>query len=225
VVGGSGGVRGAGARECRHGNRARLDDDEKRTIIIDTPSSRQKIWCINEPGLYHLILTSRKPSAKAFKRWLTHEVLPELRQTGRYAIARERFLANTLRPTQVQHSREVGALQSAFGGKGFRIRWFRGSLKAITGHFPNEWRAIGREQHLPWPKRRRGREVVRSLQPEGACATSLADELVVNGVQEAEAIAIGQQSKPLFQRILATGVRPAELYSSPLDGVEEDSMR
>jgi prophage antirepressor-like protein len=39
---------------------------------------------VNEPGLYCLILRSRKPEARAFKRWLTHEVIPAIRQTGRY---------------------------------------------------------------------------------------------------------------------------------------------
>lgn len=39
---------------------------------------------INEPGLYNLILRSTKPEAKEFKRWVTHEVLPEIRKTGAY---------------------------------------------------------------------------------------------------------------------------------------------
>jgi prophage antirepressor-like protein len=41
---------------------------------------------VNEPGLYSLILGSRKPEAKRFKRWVTHEVLPAIRRTGRYAL-------------------------------------------------------------------------------------------------------------------------------------------
>lgn len=44
---------------------------------------------VNEPGLYTLVLGSRKPAAKAFKRWITHEVLPTLRKTGRYSIEDE----------------------------------------------------------------------------------------------------------------------------------------
>ena len=45
---------------------------------------------INEPGLYNLVLGSRKPEAKAFKRWVTHEVLPAIRRTGRYSTDPER---------------------------------------------------------------------------------------------------------------------------------------
>lgn len=41
---------------------------------------------VNEPGLYSLVLGSRKPEAKRFKRWVTHEVLPAIRKTGSYAV-------------------------------------------------------------------------------------------------------------------------------------------
>lgn len=64
-----------------------LDDDEKSTCLINTPSGDQRMTIINEGGLYSLILRSRKPEAKAFKRWVTHEVLPEIRKTGAYVHA------------------------------------------------------------------------------------------------------------------------------------------
>ena len=65
----------------------RLDDDERGVGIIDTPSGQQEMGIINESGLYSLILTSRKPEAKAFKKWVTSEVLPTLRQQGQYRMA------------------------------------------------------------------------------------------------------------------------------------------
>ncbi len=202
---------------------ARLDDDEKRIISIDTLGGRQKTWCINEAGLYHLSLTSRKPKAKAFRRWLTHEVLPEIRKTGGYrGVPPDRFIPNTQRPTQVQNAKDVGLLHSVFGGRGDAIRWFQTSLKEITGHSPKEWIAEGKTKNLRGEARRRGREVVRILQPAAACAASLADELVVHGIEETEAIAIGQQSTALFQRMLSAGYVPAELHSSPLDGLVEE---
>ena len=64
-----------------------LDDDEKGECLVDTPSGRQQMVTVNEPGLYSLILRSRKPEAKAFKRWVTHEVLPAIRRTGSYSMA------------------------------------------------------------------------------------------------------------------------------------------
>lgn len=66
---------------------ARLDDDEKGVHSVDTPGGRQEMTIINESGLYSLILTSRKPTAKRFKKWVTAEVLPEIRRTGGYMVA------------------------------------------------------------------------------------------------------------------------------------------
>ncbi len=58
----------------------RLDDDEKGSYIITTPGGPQQVLVITEPGLYSLIITSRKPEAKAFKRWIYHEVIPQIRK-------------------------------------------------------------------------------------------------------------------------------------------------
>ena len=63
-----------------------LDEDEKGRCLVDTPSGQQEMLVVNEPGLYSLILRSRKPEAKAFKRWVTHEVLPQIRRTGSYSV-------------------------------------------------------------------------------------------------------------------------------------------
>lgn len=62
-----------------------LDDDEKSGVdIIDPHGRKQKTNCISEAGLYSIILRSRKPEAKAFKRWVTHEVIPSIRKHGAY---------------------------------------------------------------------------------------------------------------------------------------------
>lgn len=63
----------------------RLDEDERTLISIEGASNGLPVNAVNEPGLYTLILGSRKPEAKAFKRWITHEVLPAIRKTGIYA--------------------------------------------------------------------------------------------------------------------------------------------
>lgn len=62
----------------------RLDDDEKGVNSIHTLGGAQQMTVVNEFGLYSLILGSRKPQAKAFKRWVTHEILPTIRKTGSY---------------------------------------------------------------------------------------------------------------------------------------------
>lgn len=64
---------------------ARLDDDERTLISIEGASNGKPVNGVNEPGLYSLVLSSRKPEAKKFKRWVTHEVLPDIRKHGLYA--------------------------------------------------------------------------------------------------------------------------------------------
>lgn len=61
----------------------RLDDDEKDVALTDTLGGAQTSTVVNESGLYALVLGSRKPEAKAFKRWITHDVIPSIRKHGR----------------------------------------------------------------------------------------------------------------------------------------------
>lgn len=61
-----------------------LDDDEKGSAIVRTPGGDQKLTVINESGLYALVLRSRKPEARKFAKWVTSEVLPAIRKTGKY---------------------------------------------------------------------------------------------------------------------------------------------
>lgn len=62
---------------------ARLDNDERSMFNI---GRQGEAWCINESGLYSLVLSSRKPQAKRFKKWITSEVIPSIRKTGGYNI-------------------------------------------------------------------------------------------------------------------------------------------
>lgn len=66
---------------------SRLDDDERGSVIVDTPGGPQPTITINESGLWSLVLTSRKPSAKRFKKWITSEVIPAIRKSGGYMVA------------------------------------------------------------------------------------------------------------------------------------------
>lgn len=72
------------ALEIDRSQSRRLDEDEKGVYSIHTPGGAQDVTIVNEPGLYSLVLRSRKPEAKAFKRWITHEVIPSIRKTGGY---------------------------------------------------------------------------------------------------------------------------------------------
>ena len=73
---------------------SKLDDDEKADVgLTDTSSSgvtqSRTFTIVNEPGMYTLVLGSRKPEAKAFKRWITHTILPALRKDGSYTMRQE----------------------------------------------------------------------------------------------------------------------------------------
>lgn len=64
----------------------RLDDDEKLMRTLFVSGQGRQMWLVNESGLYNLIFQSRKPEAKAFRKWVTSEVLPSIRKTGRYEM-------------------------------------------------------------------------------------------------------------------------------------------
>lgn len=74
----------------------KLDEDEKGVDSIHTPGGNQPMNVISEAGFYKLVLRSRKPEAKAFQRWVTHEVLPAIRQDGGYMVPRDETPEQTM---------------------------------------------------------------------------------------------------------------------------------
>ena len=77
----------------------RLEEDEKMTTLISNESAatgKSSLAFVNEPGLYVLVLGSRKPEAKAFRRWITHEVVPAIRKTGGYIAGEENMTDDEL---------------------------------------------------------------------------------------------------------------------------------
>lgn len=65
----------------------RLDSDEKSTLSLNEGGPDRNI--VNECGVYNLVLGSRKQEAKAFKRWIVHEVIPQIRKTGNYSAKQD----------------------------------------------------------------------------------------------------------------------------------------
>ena len=100
---------------------SRLDEDEKGVVLTDTPGGEQKMSIVNEPGLYTLILASRKKEAKAFKRWITHEVIPSIRKTGQYTVkadpvdkTKEMRAEAMLRNARVREAKALEGLAAKF---------------------------------------------------------------------------------------------------------------
>lgn len=77
-----------GYKDTVNALKSHVDGEDKRGWQITTPSGIQEMVIINESGLYSLILSSKLPNAKQFKRWVTSEVLPSIRREGRYELKR-----------------------------------------------------------------------------------------------------------------------------------------
>ena len=69
--------------------RSHVDEDDKGVTKLVTPGGTQDVIIINESGVYSLILSSKLPTAKKFRRWVTSEVLPSIRKTGGYALPKD----------------------------------------------------------------------------------------------------------------------------------------
>lgn len=85
-----------GYKEPQKAIRTHVDDVDKGVSKMDTPGGNQDTVIINESGLYSLILSSKLPKAKEFKRWITSEVLPALRKTGHYGTPKAPDTAGTV---------------------------------------------------------------------------------------------------------------------------------
>ncbi|WP_188260678.1 BRO-N domain-containing protein [Azospirillum tabaci] len=113
---------------------SRLDDDEKGVGIIDTPGGEQQLTIINESGLYSLILTSRKPAAKRFKKWVTAKVLPSIRKTGSYTMGAKDETDSA--PAEQPFHQRLGAVRTGthlWGKEAGRQFWVEMNLPIVPG--------------------------------------------------------------------------------------------
>lgn len=100
----------------------RLDQDETNNVrVTDASGRKQDVRAVTESGLYRLTLTSRKPEAKRFQRWVIHEVLPAIRMTGRYLDTRGALYAGPLEPLReaerwLSFVKEAHSTWQALGG-------------------------------------------------------------------------------------------------------------
>lgn len=85
-----------GYKEAAKAVRERVDAEDKGVSKMDTPGGKQEVTIINESGLYSLILSSKLPGAKEFKRWVTSEVIPSIRKTGGYIKGQETMTPDEL---------------------------------------------------------------------------------------------------------------------------------
>lgn len=124
---------------------ARMPNDERGSVLLDTLGGPQNLGCVNEPGLYRLIFQSRKPEAEKFKDWVFREVLPSLRRAGAYSVhedAAARRSAPEL-PGEEEIATWLAVLREArltYGPDAARNLWESSPLPAPV--LPNENRAL-----------------------------------------------------------------------------------
>ena len=114
----------------------RLDDDEKGLRTVQTRGGPQEMGVINESGLYSLILTSRKPSAKEFKKWVTSEVLPSIRKTGGYSVAPAvPVVRNSAMQLVIAQAIELDRLEQEQHGLSARLHLIEAKLPQAQDYF------------------------------------------------------------------------------------------
>ena len=89
-----------------------VDSDDKLRTQIEYAGQRREVSLINESGLYSLILSSKLPAAKDFKRWVTSEVLPSIRKTGSYRIQSSRVTPEELEVRKLEAQANLNATRS-----------------------------------------------------------------------------------------------------------------
>lgn len=117
------------------------EDDRKVAPIQGTPGGTQEMTIINESGLYSLIMSSKLPTAKAFKRWVTAEVLPAIRQKGSYGIQQPMTPAQLIAAQAqvlVQMEQRMDAIQSQQSALEARVET---AIKVFSRPSEDHWKA------------------------------------------------------------------------------------
>ena len=113
---------------------SRLDEDERGGSVIPTPlGGPQEMLTVSESGLYALIFTSRKEAAKRFRKWVTGEVLPALRRTGRYETPRKALPEIPASVRRIKPSYRTQVLSCAVQA----AKMDGGDVNDVYGHFLN----------------------------------------------------------------------------------------
>ena len=117
-----------------------VDQEDKGGARIATPSGVQEMTIINESGLYSLVLSSKLPGAKKFRRWVTSEVLPSIRKTGGYTMKPmtdyQQMMADTRqRNAKIQSARILTQMAKRYQGTTFEQVLNAHATKELTGEY------------------------------------------------------------------------------------------
>jgi len=145
-----------------------VDEEDKGYTNVDTLGGTQRMLAISEAGVYNATFRSRKPSAKAFRRWVTSEVLPAIRRTGAYVHP----AASDSGQAQLALAREIGSLRDQLQAQNGMILHLyqqldgarRGHIRALSSVMSLEKRNAARE----------AKELVILLESQGVPRTEIA---------------------------------------------------
>lgn len=189
---------------------SRLDDDEKGTNNVRTPYGDQNMLVINESGLYSLILTSRKPEAKRFKKWVTSEVLPSIRRSGRYeAPASRRALSNdeirlVNRKAEDWSKRDFRRYQAWLERHCQAVAERGGSVEKVLADLRVDLAALGRGEYL-----RPQREGMGCLIIDGRAVWFDSREFLMDGGGEALIVRFGKNGATASPEVAEVAGRSA----------------
>ena len=129
-----------------------VDSEDKATVAIHDGSQNRNVTVINESGLYSLILSSKLPTAKAFKHWVTSEVIPSIRKTGSYTTkpmtAYQQMMADTRqRNARIQSARILTQLAKQYKGSTYEQVLNAHATKELTGEFLLPLPELGRKTY------------------------------------------------------------------------------
>ena len=148
---------------------ARLDTDERAEVCIPDPSGAKTAIAVSEPGVFRLIFTSRKPSAERFKRWIAHDVLPNLRPDGSIGD-RSDHVSPQVTPVTTETAREieiklamVNTAARIFGAERARAVWREQGLSPVPVPAPGgDYEALQCLEHI-FSAQHEGQMVIRLL--------------------------------------------------------------
>ena len=111
-----------------------VDDEDKLCTKIEYAGQKREVTIINESGLYSLIMSSKLPTAKKFKRWVTSEVLPSIRKTGSYSkpMSELEILQHSINQL-VEQERKLKALEAQQGEQVKRLDIIDSRLEVLNG--------------------------------------------------------------------------------------------
>jgi len=178
----------------------------------------RNITFISESGLYKLIMRSNKPEAQKFADWVTSEILPNLRQGVEEHLIMKQLTIDIGKHIDEQNQREeskkINRKNMSEGGKTQTVKY---NIKNCVDHdelgrTPRQVKKWGEEIGMLSSERTSAKEVLRIHNKPVACAMSLHDNLITDGVDYDKALKISNGAgKDLFKELIAIGYKPKEL--------------